>query len=485
MRLNHAVSPVTGFADVVGSQLIRSERAVQRARQALSLRGYVPIETPLLEHSELFLRRSGGVLSSQMYAFNSPDGADVSIRPEMTAPVIRHALEDDEVPYPRRLQYASPVIRYPEHSSVFATDIPDGNRQFTQVGAELIGHSGPESDGEVIAAACEAATAIGIDDVRVVLGHAGITRVLLEQLRLPRGARQFLALNLERLKDEDSVEEIVSEAEGLLFRSQSGIESLRARHIESLTAIKLAEAASSGETNRTMGRRDVESVGARIRDLVADDGSNIDLVRPFRFISALASIAGSPESALDDLAKLCEGYNPTGLQIIDPRPEIQQVRNTVDSAINEGVDPIKVTVDYGMPVGMAYYTGMVFELRADVGPHADMKLGSGGRYDSLAYALGSREDIPALGFALNLDEILAAAPDYGNEQVGVGQTVVVGAPDAGQPVVSSVARMLRHGSEPVIVCYGDIEEAKALAQSIGRDSINVVATDGSIETVPV
>ena len=484
MRLNRNVKPVAGFADVVGPQLIRSENAVRRARKALALRGYVPIETPLIEHSELFLRRSGGVLSSQMYAFNSPDGADVSIRPEMTAPVIRHALEDGNARYPRRFQYAAPVIRYPEHSSTGAADVSYSNRSFTQVGAELIGHDSPESDGEVIAAACEAAAAVGIDDCWVVLGHAGLTRTLLERLKIPRGARQFLALNIERLKNEASVEAIVREVEGLLAGSPAGIESFRERYMDRLSAIQPAGATDGVAATGTLGRRSIASIDARIRDAFVDDGVD-DLETPFRFVSKLASISGELESAANALTELCDEYVASSQQQLDPTTEIKRVRRTVDCANNEGIDPSRLTVDFGLPVGMAYYTGMVFELRADLGQRTDMKLGSGGRYDSLAYALGASNDIPALGFALNLDEILAAKPGDLDEQTVTAPTVLVGTSDSDQLAISAAARTLRQDSESVVVCYGDIADAKTLAASIGQDAVCVVRADGTIETVPV
>jgi histidyl-tRNA synthetase len=49
-----------------------------------------------------------------------------------------------------------------------------------------------------------------------------------------------------------------------------------------------------------------------------------------------------------------------------------------------------------------YYTGLVFELRTDNGIH----LGGGGRYDELAKLIGGMRDIPAVGFAYYLDELL-------------------------------------------------------------------------------
>ena len=274
------------------------------------------------------------------------------------------------------------------------------------------------------------------------------------------------------------------DVEGLLAGSRTGIASFRERYMDRLAAVQPAGAMVGVAATGTLGRRSVASIDARIRDAFIDDGLD-DLETPFRFVSKLATISGELESAANALTELCDEYVDSSQLQLDPTVETHQVRSTVRCAINEGIDPSRLTVDFGLPVGMAYYTGMVFELRADVGPQTDMKLGSGGRYDSLAYALGASNDIPALGFALNLDEILAAISGDLDEQTVTAPTVLVGTSDAGHLALSAAARTLRQDSESVVVCHGDIGDAKLLAGSIGQDSVCVVMADGTIETVPV
>ena len=62
-----------------------------------------------------------------------------------------------------------------------------------------------------------------------------------------------------------------------------------------------------------------------------------------------------------------------------------------------------MTLDLGMARGIAYYTGIVFELFDN---QSGLSLGGGGRYDSLARNMGSPRHIPALGFAYDLDRLL-------------------------------------------------------------------------------
>jgi histidyl-tRNA synthetase len=56
--------------------------------------------------------------------------------------------------------------------------------------------------------------------------------------------------------------------------------------------------------------------------------------------------------------------------------------------------------------GIAYYTGMIFELTGPRLPPG-ASLGGGGRYDGLVQALGG-DDLPALGFAYDMDHVRAA-----------------------------------------------------------------------------
>ena len=337
-----------GFKDLVGVELETEDAAINRAREVLSARGYAPIRTPILESSELFLRKSGGVLASQMYEFVSPDGANLSLRPEMTAPVIRHALETQtDASLPKRYQYAGPVFRYPDGSDGRSATEDGVPRQFTQVGAELIGANGPESDGEVIAAAVEVARAVGLPDIVMVLSDVGLVRRLLNQFALPNRAHLFFMRNLAQL-------------------------------------------AMDG------GGDDVRQTAAEM-NLTPSNGATSAL----EAMERLARIRGETGYALEAVEDLCEVNGLSGVETVAP------LRNIVDAAVGAGVDRSDLAVDFGLDVGIEYYTNTVWGIYARTGTQSREQVGGGGRYDALAKALGSPVDVPALGFAINLDDALA------------------------------------------------------------------------------
>src|SRR5207249_8180698 len=121
----------------------------QRARQVLERYGYAEIRTPMFEDYELFARTSGetsDVVQKEMYHVKGVGDRDLALRPEGTASVCRAYLEHGLAGRGRvhRLWYMGPMFRYgrPQKGRY---------RQFSQIGAEVIGTPAPAADVEIIA----------------------------------------------------------------------------------------------------------------------------------------------------------------------------------------------------------------------------------------------------------------------------------------------------------------------------------------------
>ena len=181
---------LSGMIDL-GSKEYGLLTGLQSALQTtLNLHGYTTVDTPLIELTELFLRKSGGELASQMYSFIDPAGRNVSLRPEFTAPVIRSFINSSvQQTLPIRWQYAGPVFRFDPAD-------PSGRRQFTQLGAELIGASGSYADAEILALACETLTSSSaissITTLKLVISDVNAMYQLLSQFKLSERAVIFL-----------------------------------------------------------------------------------------------------------------------------------------------------------------------------------------------------------------------------------------------------------------------------------------------------
>ena len=90
-----AIRQISINNDVAEDAYLALRKAQTALQEMLRSRGYRYVDTPILEETDLFLRKSGGELASRMYSFVDPGGRRVSLRPEFTASVIRVFLDQD------------------------------------------------------------------------------------------------------------------------------------------------------------------------------------------------------------------------------------------------------------------------------------------------------------------------------------------------------------------------------------------------------
>lgn len=160
-----------GTQDVLPPDSAIYQYIVDTARRVFGLYGYKEIQTPIFEHTELFVRGVGeatDVVTKEMYTFLDKKGRSLSLRPEGTAGVIRSYLEHNlgaQNPI-NKLYYVGPMFRY---------ERPQAGRlrQHTQIGAECIGSSQPTLDVEVIAMFQNFVGSLGLKDVTLLLNSLG------------------------------------------------------------------------------------------------------------------------------------------------------------------------------------------------------------------------------------------------------------------------------------------------------------------------
>ena len=189
------IRSLVGMNDLDSLAWQRSDHVLSSLRNHMGSRGYQPIDTPLLEETELFVRKSGGDLAGRLYNFTDPGGTSVSLRPEFTSSVIRHYIDNEEsLSLPLRWQYSGPVFRYsPAEQGSY--------RQFTQSGAELVGATSEDADIEIISLAVSGLHEIGLDGFRLRIGHLGVLHSLLDEFGLSEPAKLFIISNMNSLKE--------------------------------------------------------------------------------------------------------------------------------------------------------------------------------------------------------------------------------------------------------------------------------------------
>ena len=161
-----------GTHDVIKDEA-RAYDHIENVLQTLaSYYGFSPMRTPIFEHTELFSRSVGDssdIVRKEMYTFTDKGNRSMTLRPEITAGVMRsiitnklYATED----LPIKAYYLGPTFRYerPQQGRF---------RQFNQFGVEAVGVSSPYSDAETVLLGVYALKMLGFENVTLKINTLG------------------------------------------------------------------------------------------------------------------------------------------------------------------------------------------------------------------------------------------------------------------------------------------------------------------------
>jgi len=162
---------VEATRDILPPESERWAFVEEAARRVFGRWGFHEVRTPIFEHTELFTRSVGDttdIVSKEMYTFTDRGERSLTLRPEGTAPVVRAWIQagtgaEDEV---TRWYYCGPMFRYERKQK-------GRYRQFSQIGAEVIGGAGPDVDAEVLEMVMVYLGELGVADVQLHLNSIG------------------------------------------------------------------------------------------------------------------------------------------------------------------------------------------------------------------------------------------------------------------------------------------------------------------------
>jgi histidyl-tRNA synthetase len=166
------LAAIKGMNDIFPPESAQWEWFEQHVRDIMGVYTYGSIRTPIVEHTQLFVKGTGettDIVEKEMYSFEDRlNGEQLTLRPENTPGVVRAAIEHN-LTYDggKRLYYLGPMFRHerPQRGRY---------RQFYQLGTEAIGFAGPEMDAEVIVLASHLLQRLGLSNVRVELNSLGV-----------------------------------------------------------------------------------------------------------------------------------------------------------------------------------------------------------------------------------------------------------------------------------------------------------------------
>ncbi len=382
-----------GLNDHLPAQARALRLCQERLQRVMASFGYREVDTPVLEYVDLFLAKAGPAPGMRLYTLEQ-GGRRLCLRPEFTASIGRLFVEHlQDWPKPVRLQFAGPVFR-------LETPQRGRSRQFTLVGAELLGAEGPSADAEVLALACLALEEAGVREYRVEVGHVGLIQGLLQGLGLSPKGQQFVLRHMESLRKPHLGRTHVERLLDLLYPQAGSHTSAEIPEGLDNGALRDALARTLISQGGFLGSRTPKEVASRLveKRRVARERDRIRAA--LDLVEDLGRLAGPAPEALPRLRERLQDQDAA----LDTLSDLQATLHLLGAY---GIRQDQVHLDLGMGRGVRYYTGLVFEVHAPGPPRADSQLCGGGRYDDLLRELGSRQAVPAAGFAFGLERVAA------------------------------------------------------------------------------
>ena len=188
-----------GLGDLLPPDAAREARAIDLAIERFAAFGYERVKPPLVEFEESLLGGPGAALAPQTFRLMDPVSQRMmGVRPDMTVQVARIAVTRlKNEPRPLRLSYGGNVIRV--RGSALKPE-----RQFAQVGTELIGVDTAEADAEAILLTVDALAAIGVPSLTVDLNLPTLVAAVAAGLKIGAESLRMLRRALDR-KDEAAI----------------------------------------------------------------------------------------------------------------------------------------------------------------------------------------------------------------------------------------------------------------------------------------
>ncbi len=321
-----AQQALPGFRDFYPEQLAERAYIMQVWREVARRYALMEYDGPPLEPLDLYTKKSGDEIITQLYNFVDKGGREVALRPEMTPTLARMVgARANALRKPVRWFSIPQLFRYERQQR-------GRLREHFQLNVDMIGEGDVTADAELVACAIDVMRAFGLTEGDIV------ARV--SDRRLLRGYLLSVGVPLDRV---DDVYPVIDKLQR------------QPRDVSTEKLLALGVSAQAIEAVLAVGAVTIEALRM----------ANLD---------------------------------PDTLRVLD---DFVRYLQYVDALVPGGANWVRF--DLSIVRGLAYYTGIVFELFDRRGELR--AICGGGRYDTLLGTLGGA-DLPALGFGLG-DVVLA------------------------------------------------------------------------------
>ena len=376
-----------GVMELLPRDQIAFQRMLDTIRRTFERFGFLPVETPVMELSEVLLTKSGGETERQVYFVQSTgalgkaaeEGGDalpeLALRFDLTVPLARYVAEHEyELAFPFRRYQMQRVYRGERQQR-------GRFREFYQCDIDIVGKDtlSIRYDAEIPAVIHAVFDALAIGEFTIQLNHRKLLRGFFEGLGIEGAAQAGVLRELDKLdkRGEDAVRATLA-GEGFALAQEA---------VERLMAF------------------------SRVRSNGHDD-------------------------AMAKLAALGDGT----VQFEEGRTELREVLQRLRAM---GVPESRYAINLSIARGLDYYTGLVYETVLDAHPQIG-SICSGGRYDDLASHY-TKSKLPGVGISIGLTRLfwqLREAGLIGTADSSVDALVVL-LDDAGLDQALALSQQLR------------------------------------------
>ena len=165
-----------GLPDSTPSQEIIRKQVITTLEHDFSLHGFVPIDTPVLEYTEVLLGKGGGETDKQIFHFADNGGRDVALRFDLTVPFARFmATHVNELQTPFKRFHIAKVWRgeNPQKGRY---------REFFQCDFDIVGIDSAYADVEILSMMHSALSSLGLERFSIKVAHRGLFNAFLQHL---------------------------------------------------------------------------------------------------------------------------------------------------------------------------------------------------------------------------------------------------------------------------------------------------------------
>ena len=363
---------------VFGGYQVKSKKApyqaapLQRADTLTSLKeaGFTPVSLPILQPAAPFIDRMGPEMQRRLFTFTDPGGEQLCLRPDLTIPTALAHIASGQSGEARYC-YQGTAFRYQPRGS-------GQPEEFTQLGLEIIGGASAGEDGladdlDVLSTITDRLKEVGIKEFDIKFTDATLLNFFIDNYGLSEPARRQIKRALKEMKSADDFKTLA------LSRSTREIKS------KSLPDDSVIIAGRTGQEIRDRAEQ-------LLNQFIENDRYDEVVTKIYGFIRSIGGGDISP--------------NEIRLRFQDIT---EQQASRVDSLDEEIFKPFltryapsRLQYTPMFSTGMAYYTGLSFEIYAS---GLDRPIAAGGRYDDLLHSLGAAEPLSAVGGAIALERL--------------------------------------------------------------------------------